>query len=203
MGGKKKESSETKTVKEKKRPAWKCEMCKGPAYKDEAFIHGPYHYCKTCEPIKKTLIEENNDWIDLCKYIEKKIMKYDENQTLTTAFCRRLRGLRVGTFAGKVPNTKKCDYPYKVIYYTFVTKSQDILKACESIRFKDESHKINYIMQIVENSINDVYERMKKKAEATRIIEEAPVDNTFVLAVEGAEYKKKEQKKDTSLEGLW
>ena len=50
-------------------------------------------------------------------------------------------------------------YSYKVILFTFKFKKRDILAAIQGKTFNDEKHKFNYIMVIVNNSINDIYKR--------------------------------------------
>ena len=50
-------------------------------------------------------------------------------------------------------------YPYEVILFTFKFKKRDILAAIQGKTFNDEKHKFNYIMVIVNNSINDIYKR--------------------------------------------
>ena len=69
------------------------------------------------------------------------------------------------------------------------------------MRFRNESHKINYIMRIVENNINTVYIRMKnierQKADAVKIAYSE-------TATKDVEYrpKKKSEKKDR-FANLW
>lgn len=91
------------------------------------------------------------------------------------------------------------NYSYEVILNTFKYCYNNIQKALRANRFKDERHKFNYVLKIVESNINDVYLKMKNvekaKEEAKNMVVEAP---THI----GAEFKPKENKKDR-FSNLW
>ena len=64
-----------------------------------------------------------------------------------------------------IPDT--ANYPYQVVLNTFKFCTPDIQKCLASNSFRDEMHKFNYVIKIVESNLNTVYIRMKnaKKAE--------------------------------------
>lgn len=101
-------------------------------------------------------MEVKNDWNSLYDYV-KEILNYDKNQKLPSFLILRLRGLKKGQFVANKNNTAISDYPYEVIRLTFALKKDSIQYAIRTKDFKDEKHKINYIMTIVESSLNDVY----------------------------------------------
>lgn len=53
------------------------------------------------------------------------------------------------------------NYSYEVILNTFKVCYVSIQKALHSKEFQDDSHKLNYILKIVEPKINSVYKHMK------------------------------------------
>lgn len=158
-----------------------------------------------CDEIKKTsehkkmTEKEIQDWNNLYEYVRKNIMGYDENQALSSTMCLRLKGLLVNKFMFNNKQKDGANYSYEVILNTFKYCYNNIQKALRTNRFKDERHKFNYVLKIVEGNINDVYLRMKNaekaKEEAKNIVVEAP---THI----GAEFKPKENKKDR-FSNLW
>lgn len=81
----------------------------------------------------------------------------------------RLEGLHNGTFMANKTQKPKASYSYKIIYYTFVLMKKDIQYRLSTMDFKDENHKFNYIMVIIESKINDIcmaIQKNKKTEEA-------------------------------------
>ena len=143
--------------------------------------------------------EEKIAWDELYTYVKKNVMGYDDKQALSNAMVLRLKGLLTNKFMenGKIAST--ADYSYETILNAFKYSSLDINRALRTNSFKDESHKFNYILKIVEKNINTVYVRMKNaekaKEEAKNMAIEAPTHT-------GAEFKPKEKKKDKFTD-LW
>lgn len=148
---------------------------------------------------KKMTEREIQDWNNLYEYVRKNIMGYDENQALSSTMCLRLKGLLVNKFMFNNKQKDGANYSYEVILNTFKYCYNNIQKALRANRFKDERHKFNYVLKIVESNINDVYLKMKNvekaKEEAKNMVVEAP---THI----GAEFKPKENKKDR-FSNLW
>lgn len=147
---------------------------------------------------KKMTEKEKQDWESLYYYV-KKIMGYDENQALSSAMVLRLKGLLTNKFMENNKIEASANYSYETILNAFKYSSLDINKALRTNNFKDESHKFNYILKIVEKNINTVYVRMRNAEKAK---EEAKNTTIEVLTHTGAEFKPRENKKD-KFTNLW
>ena len=148
---------------------------------------------------KKMTEEEKIAWDELYTYVKKNVMRYDDDQALSNAMVLRLKGLLTNKFMENNNIKSTANYSYETILNAFKYSSLDINKALRTNNFKDESHKFNYILKIVEKNINTVYVKMKNvekaKEEAKNMVIEAP---THI----GAEFKPKEKKKDKFTD-LW
>ena len=147
---------------------------------------------------KKMTEEEKAAWENLYYYV-KNLLGYDENQALSNTMVLRLKGLLTNKFMENKKIETTANYSYETILNTFKFCSPDINKALRTNNFKDEMHRFNYLLKIVEKNINTVYMRMrnaqKAKEEAKNTSVEAPVHI-------GADYKPKEKKKDKFTD-LW
>lgn len=133
-----------------------------------------------------TQVEDNAQWVDLYEYIRKDIFGYDKNTQLPRNLTLRLRGLRHGKFM--VNKSKPLgNYSYKLILITFKMCKLDIIRALTTKKFKAESHKINYVMVIIEDKINDTYIRIKRVENAQEKGERIEINNDN----NKAEYKHK------------
>lgn len=143
--------------------------------------------------------KEKQDWDDLYQYVKNNIMKYDGNQSLSNAMVLRLKGLLTNKFMESKFVEDTANYSYETILMTFKFCSQDIQRVLRTCNFKDEMHKFNTVLKIVEKNINTVYVRMKNvekaKEEAKNVAIEIPVHDV-------AEFKPREKKKDKFSE-LW
>lgn len=148
---------------------------------------------------KKLTEKEKQEWDNLYQYVRKNIMGYDDNQSLSSAMVLRLKGLLTNKFMENNNIESTANYSYETILNTFKFCSPDIYKALRTNSFKDEMHKFNYVLKIVEKSINDVYMRMRN---IERAKEEAKNTTVEVSAYIGAEFKPKEKKTD-KFSNLW
>lgn len=148
---------------------------------------------------KKMTEEEKLAWENLYNYVKSNIMGYDENQALSSTMVLRLKGLLTNKFIENNNIQSTANYSYEVILNTFKYCKLDIEKALITNNFKDEQHKFNYILKIVEKNINTVYMRMrnaqKAKEKAKNTIVEAPSHT-------GAEFKPRNKNKDKFTD-LW
>lgn len=148
---------------------------------------------------KKMTEEEKIAWDELYTYVRKNIMGYDDNQALSSAMVLRLKGLLTNKFMENNNIKSTANYSYETILNTFKYSSLDIQRALRTNNFKDEQHKFNYLLKIVERNINTVYMKMKNvekaKEEAKNTTIEAPTHT-------GAEFKPRENKKDKFTD-LW
>ncbi len=147
---------------------------------------------------KKMTEQEKLAWDDLYQYV-KNLLGYDENQALSSTMVLRLKGLLTNKFIenGNIADT--ANYSYETILNTFKYSSVDIQNALRTNNFKDESHKFNYILKIVEKNINTVYMRMKNIEKSEDKIKEI---DTTVATYNGIQYKSKQTKKD-KFSDLW
>ena len=148
---------------------------------------------------KKMTEKEKQDWESLYMYVKSNIMGYDENQALSSTMVLRLKGLLTNKFIENNNIQSTANYSYETILNAFKYSSLDIQRALRKNNFKDEMHRFNYILKIVEKNINTVYMKMrtaqKAKEEAKNTAIEAPTHT-------GAEFKPRENKKDKFTD-LW
>lgn len=137
--------------------------------------------------------EEKNQWSELYAYVKNNVMGYDENQSLSSMMCKRLRGLLTNKFIANnnIPDT--ANYSYEVVLNTFKFCMPQIQRGLQSNTFNSEWHKFLYVTKIVESHINDVYLRMKQADKAEEKIEAV---DTSIFEYKGAEFKPQEKKAD-------
>ena len=148
---------------------------------------------------KKMSEEEKEQWNELCIYAKKEILKYGDDTKFPRFLALRLKGLANGQYI--VNNNQKLQgkYTFYEIKITFMYCKQDILYGFSKNVFKDENHKISYMMKIVENSLNTIRERLRSKQRQEERIEQIEVNT----GEEIAEYKKKSKEvKNKRLKGL-
>lgn len=148
---------------------------------------------------KKMTAEEKIAWESLYNYVRKNVMGYDDNQALSNTMVLRLKGLMTNKFIENGNIASTANYSYDTILNTFKYSSLDINRALRTNNFKDEMHKFNYILKIVEKNINTVYIKMKNAAKAK---EEAKKTTIETPTHTGAEFKPREKKKDKFTD-LW
>ena len=148
---------------------------------------------------KKMTEEEKKSWETLYFYV-KNLLGYDENQALSSTMVLRLKGLLTNKFIENGNITSTANYSYDTILNTFKYCSVDIQKALRTNNFKDETHRFNYILKIVEKNINTVDLKMKnveksqEECKTIDISQTAEYVNTF---------KKIDKKINNKLDELW
>ena len=149
---------------------------------------------------KKMTEKEKQDWENLYYYV-KNIMGYDENQALSNTMVLRLKGLLTNKFMENNNVKSTANYSYETILNTFKFSSADIQKALRTVNFKDENHKLNYILKIVEKNINNVYMKMKNVEKAKEKAKNMELDTINHI---GAEYQRKTKETTNKLlDDLW
>ena len=149
----------------------------------------------------KMTAQQKKEWDELYSYVKTNVMGYDENQSLSRSMVLRLKGLCTNKFMENKNIKDSANYSYGIILLTFKFCSVDIQKALSKISFKDEMHRFNYILVIVEKNINTVYERMKKVEKANTKMNET--DMSAATNKITANYQKKTEKCLNTLEDLW
>lgn len=147
---------------------------------------------------KKTKPE--SDWDKLYEYVRHNVMNYDKNQSLSTQIVIRLKGLLQGKYCANNNITNKANYSYETILNTFKFCNADIQKSIKFKSFKNEMHKFNYILKIVEPKINDIYIRMQNVTKAKDDIHRL---DTTAISHTGASYKPKTENHLKHLKELW
>lgn len=133
---------------------------------------------------------KNKEWIELCEYVKKEILQYDENMKFPTYLALKLQGLKKGQhIANNNIESVACYDDYTLLCAFKICKSK-ILTYMEKngTKIKDEKHRINLIIKIVEPEINDVYIRLKQAQKREEKIVDTSFDNQFN---NGAKYTKK------------
>lgn len=146
--------------------------------------------------------EEEKKFKELCEYVKKDIMGYDENQKLTKHMCLRLRGLKDGKFIANKATPTMAHYSYDIILLTFqYVKHHGLDNILATKKFTSEEHKFNYIMVIISNNINTVYNKVKKIQEERKRLK----DDIKVVELPNYtnKYQSNSQKTNKNLESFW
>lgn len=131
----------------------------------------------------------------------KRLLGYDENQMLPRSVVLRLKGMLNGKLMANNTTSDNAHYSFQVLLMTLKYSTPAIQRAFNNVRFVDESHKVNYIMRIVENNINTVYMRMRNaSAQKEKAVEIASSE----IGTKDVEYKpKKKADKNDRFSNLW
>lgn len=124
----------------------------------------------------------------LNNFVSVDILNYDGSQYLPPFFIKRVNELN------KL-------YPMEVILETF-KQNKDNLQYWmnQDSKFKNETGRINYMMAIINNNINNEYEKWKERQKAERRMERVNLDASNInLAVEVSRTKRKTKKKSDSI----
>lgn len=139
---------------------------------------------------RKNKEPKNTEWIELCEYVRKEILQYDDNMKFPTYFALRLQGLKKGQYiANKFQETHACYDDHTLLCAFKISKNRIVnyLKKNET-KITDENHKINLILKMVEPEINDVYLRLQQVKKQEEKLITTNYDNQFN---DGAEYQRK------------
>lgn len=158
---------------------------------------------------REQVVIETKKWDTLYNYVRFEILNYTKEKQLSPNQRRRLQSLRSGEMI--VKGTKvEGGYDYDVILTTFKAKRIDIEKATYNKTFDTENGKFNYIMAIIENSINDIAKRLEQRAkekekevELVHTISDVDIKETFEEYKHIKEQKKETSKKSDLFEELW
>ena len=160
---------------------------------------------KSIIPKEKTP-PKNQEWIEMCEYVKKEILQYDNNMKFPTYLALRLKGLKDGTYLANKNIKQQANYDDKTLLYTFKLCKSPILDYLQKnvTKIKDERHKINIIMKFIEPELNDMYLRLHNAEIQKEKIDEIAFENQFN---DGAEYLNKESvisdKTKERLQNLW
>lgn len=151
--------------------------------------------------------EEQKHLDDIYKYVKKDVMGYDDKQSLSNDEKKKIRnmvlrvkGLMKNKYIANNSIENTANYPYKVLSNTFKYCSMDIQNALRTVNFKDEDHKLNYVLKIVESNLNTVYMKMKKMEKSNKEAESYDISEVVNY---NATFKPKETKVNNRLKDLW
>ena len=149
--------------------------------------------------VKKKMTEKDKeDWKKLYDYIKYDILGYPSNIQLPKMLVLKLKGLERGQDVANNNCNLNASYGYDIILLTFKLKRNDILKSFKYKNFKTEQAKINYMMAIIQNSINDVYLSIQQIKQQEQNIES--ID--YEISYNKAEYKSSNDGKEIDLESI-
>lgn len=143
--------------------------------------------------------QDKEDWESLYEYV-RHILGYDENQSLSRSMVLRLKGLLNNKFMANNNIDDTANYSYQTVLNTFKFCTLDIQRGLRSNSFRDENHKFNYIIKIVESNLNTVYLRMKNVEKSKQKSETISMETA---THSGAEYQTKTVKTSERLKDLW
>jgi len=139
------------------------------------------------------------DWDALYNYVKLDILNYQDKK-MPKEMILRLIGLKDGKFYANNKVKKEASYDYKLILLTFKLMKGTILSCLQNTEIKDERHKVNLIMKIVESEINNVKDRIEAKKKSEEKTENLQLDNQIH---ERAEYTPKSKTLKKGQEELW
>jgi len=145
--------------------------------------------------------EENKAWNEVYEYM-KEMLGYDETMKLPQFMTLRLIGLSKGKFMANKKQKAHAEYPFSTILIAMKISRASVNQyiARNNSKFKDEKHKFNGVMVIVEGEINDVVLRLKKVKKVEEKIEK--VDMSYQER-NTAQYKKTDKKENKKLDDIW
>ena len=149
---------------------------------------------------KKMSEEEKEQFNELYSYVHDVIMGYDEKTALDRYFVLRLKGLKEGKFIANNKTKLYGEYTFQEILATFMYCKSEIVKGLTFNDFKDNQHKINYIMFLVELQLNMIRDRIRNKAKEEKQIEQIEIAEQSKIKYVNKKDKKKKPNK--LLEGI-
>ncbi|MDU4051218.1 MAG: hypothetical protein E7H33_09900 [Clostridium perfringens] len=151
--------------------------------------------------MRKYSDEKQYKWLELCEYVKKEILEYDEDMKFPRSLALRLKGLSKGQFIANTNIRPLASYEFEDILLTFKMYKLDILIAIrDKSKFKDENHRINYVMVIIENKLNEVVIKRKKVEKEKSRAESVEIQNNDVKA---NYIRKTKLKKNDKFKDLW
>lgn len=109
--------------------------------------------------------KEDSDWDAVYRYFRKEIVNQNESIKLSEHTVKRLRGLRIGQYYPSGNNTKilKRGFEYETILITLKVVKAKVQALIGTQNFKDNKHRVDWIMKFVTNEIDDVQRRIDMK----------------------------------------
>lgn len=145
---------------------------------------------------------EDKDWIELCEYIKKEILEYDDNMMFPKYLALKLRGIKKGQHIANNNIQEQAHYDDMTLLCAFKLCKKKIVTYLHQNekKIKDEQHKINLIIKMIEPEINDVYLRLQEAEKVKIRVQNGSFDNQLNT---GAGYIKKTKEINDKMKKLF
>lgn len=152
--------------------------------------------------MRNTKNKENEQWIELCEYVKKEILEYDDNMKFPQYLALKLQGIKRGEHIANNAHKINASYDNYTILCTFKLCKKKIVTYLHENETKitDEKHKINLIMRMIEPEINDVYLRIQGAEKTQTRVKQQSFDNQSNM---GAGYTKKTREVNDKMKKLF
>ena len=139
-------------------------------------------------------------WKKIFLFVEKEILRYDDNQKLQKQAVLRLKGLQNGKVIANNKTEDNGEYPLEVVYGAIVLSKDGYMKFSVNKNFKTEANAVAYLCAIAASKLNYVYEKWKSKKHTEEITNKIIYEEKHV----GAKYRPKESRKiQNTSKDLW
>lgn len=146
------------------------------------------------------MLKKNKELQELLTYVRKDILEYGKGKKTPPCLKKKIENLAY--------ENEEQIYTYEMIKYSFMLNSEKIKYALSHKEFANEQHKINYIMVIVANSMNDIQKRVRD-AEISNLKKELDVEQANYLSqndlLNGSQryVKKTKELNEERIKDLW
>lgn len=157
-----------------------CKLCKTKGDSDT-------FYRVTDEKGKRSYycsLEEYDNFINekvkreiLIKYLAEDVLNYEEGQIVPPVMLKKIKELNGF-------------YDHEVIHQCFIEQRENIQYWIGVKEFTNEFNKVSYIMRIIENNINDTFEKWKHKKKQQLKMENTSVDLDIMNQLDNSKVKK-------------
>lgn len=150
----------------------------------------------------RNIKKKDEKWIELCEYVKREILEYDDNMKFPQYLALKLQGIKRGEHIANNNHTANANYDDYTILCTFKLCKKKIVTYLHDNekKIKDENHKINLIIKMIEPEINDVYLRIQRAEKTKSKVEQQPFDNQ---SNENAGYVKKTKEINDKMKKLF
>ena len=120
-------------------------------------------------------------WKELYFYVKKEILNYDDEIGLPKFAVLRLKGLTNGKFMANKKTDNNGKYTFKEILIVFkLLKGKIKSYLSDDTKFKDEQHRINGVIYIVEKEMNEIILKLRKNIQQQENVNRVEVSDKEV-----------------------
>lgn len=134
------------------------------------------------------IVEDTKEnWDEMCEYVKKEILGYDDNMKFPKMLALKLRGMKKGQYIANNNIIKDANYSNQCLMLTFKMNKMYLKSVLNNNKnIKDESHRINLMLKIIGDKLNDTYLRLKQIEQTANVVENI---DTGIFSSDSAEYK--------------